>query len=78
MQALGYRQVVEYLEGARSLSETVDLVKSRTRQYAKRQMTWFTRQCAVDWVLAKSASSAADLVAEAVHRWERGRASPLV
>jgi tRNA dimethylallyltransferase len=50
LQALGYRQVTEYLEGIRSLQETIDLVKVRTRQFAKRQMTWFRRQLPVDWV----------------------------
>jgi tRNA dimethylallyltransferase len=40
-QALGYREVIEHLQGVRSLDETTDLVKRRTRQFAKRQMTWF-------------------------------------
>lgn len=43
MQAIGYRQVVEHLRGERSLAETIELVKIRTRQFAKRQMTWFRR-----------------------------------
>jgi tRNA dimethylallyltransferase len=43
MQALGYRQVVEHLRGMRSLPETIELVKIRTRQFAKRQMTWFKK-----------------------------------
>lgn len=73
MQALGYRQVVEYLEGTRSLSETVDLVKSGTRQYAKRQMTWFTRQSPVDWIPAKPNSSVTELVDEVARRWLRER-----
>ena len=42
--ALGYRQVAQYLAGQRSLAETVELVKVRTRQLAKRQMTWCRRQ----------------------------------
>ena len=50
MQALGYRQAVEYLNGARSLEATIDLVKQKTRQYAKRQMTWFRRQASVEWI----------------------------
>jgi tRNA dimethylallyltransferase len=50
MQALGYRQAVDYLNGERSLSETIELVKTRTRQFAKRQMTWFKRQAAVEWI----------------------------
>jgi tRNA dimethylallyltransferase len=47
MQALGYRQVVEYLGGVRSLPETIELVKTRTRQFSKRQKTWFRNQMAV-------------------------------
>jgi tRNA dimethylallyltransferase len=48
-QALGYRQVIEHLQGHRSLPETIELVKIRTRQFAKRQMTWFHRQLTVRW-----------------------------
>jgi tRNA dimethylallyltransferase len=40
-QAVGYREVIEYLRGQRDLPATVELVKLRTRQFAKRQMTWF-------------------------------------
>jgi tRNA dimethylallyltransferase len=40
-QALGYREVIEHLEGQRGLEETVALVKTHTRQFAKRQRTWF-------------------------------------
>lgn len=50
MQAIGYRQVVEHLRGERGLDETIELVKVRTRQFAKRQMTWFRRQLPVKWV----------------------------
>lgn len=50
MQAIGYRQVVEHLAGKRSLPDTIDLVKIRTRQFAKRQMTWFRRQMQLKWI----------------------------
>ena len=50
LQAIGYRQVVEHLRGVRSLDETIELVKIKTRQFAKRQMTWFRRQLAVEWI----------------------------
>jgi tRNA dimethylallyltransferase len=50
MQAIGYRQVVEHLCGERSLAETVELVKIKTRQYAKRQLTWFRRHAAATWI----------------------------
>jgi tRNA dimethylallyltransferase len=50
MQALGYRQVAEYLQGKRSLPDTIELVKTRTRQFAKRQMTLFRNQPYVEWI----------------------------
>jgi len=40
-QAVGYREVIEHLEGLRGFAETVELVQRRTRQLAKRQNTWF-------------------------------------
>jgi tRNA dimethylallyltransferase len=50
MQAIGYRQVVEHLRGERSLPETIELVKIRTRQFAKRQLTWFRRHAQAQWL----------------------------
>jgi tRNA dimethylallyltransferase len=50
LQALGYRQVVEHLCGQRGLTETMELVKIRTRQFAKRQLTWFRRQMRLEWI----------------------------
>jgi len=43
MQAIGYKETVGYLEGRQSLKETIDMVKSATRAYAKRQATWFKK-----------------------------------
>ena len=57
MQALGYRQIVEHLRGERSLPETMELVKVRTRQFAKRQMTWFRRQLSLEWIELKPADA---------------------
>ena len=50
MQAIGYRQVVEHLQGVRGLRATVEEVKVRTRQYARRQGTWFRGQMDVEWL----------------------------
>ena len=50
MQAIGYRQVVEHLRGVRPLAETTELVKIKTRQFAKRQMTWFRKLSDVNWI----------------------------
>lgn len=64
MQAIGYRQVVEHLREERSLNETVELVKIRTRQFAKRQFTWFRKYVPLEWIELTPASP----VNEAVER----------
>ena len=66
MQALGYRQIAEHLRGERSLPETIELVKLRTRQFAKKQMTWFRRQLQLTWINLEpqtSAETAANTIA---------------
>ena len=63
MQAIGYRQVVEHLRGERSLKETVTLVKQRTRQFAKRQMTWFRRQLPAAWVEVRAGEPVEEMAA---------------
>ncbi len=40
-QTVGYREVIEYLQGQISLDECIGLIKQKTRNYAKRQITWF-------------------------------------
>lgn len=50
MQAIGYRQVVEHLRGEHGRLETIELVKVRTRQFAKRQLTWFRGQLDLTWI----------------------------
>ncbi len=50
LQAIGYRQVVEHLQGVRGLEATIALVKQRTGQLARRQMTWFRHQLALEWI----------------------------
>jgi tRNA dimethylallyltransferase len=62
MQALGYRQIVEHLRGERSLAATIALVKTRTRQFAKRQMTWFRRQLLLTWINLEPQGSAEAVV----------------
>lgn len=68
MQAIGYRQVVEHLRGERDLAGTIEWVKIRTRQFAKRQLTWFRGQLATVWVevgARESVASVADQVLRA-------------
>lgn len=53
MSGLGYRQLGQYLRGEMKLGEAVERIKIETRQYAKRQMTWFKRDPSIQWVQDK-------------------------
>lgn len=50
MQGLGYKELLAYLQNECSLEEAVELIKKKTRHYAKRQLTWFRREKDVIWV----------------------------
>ena len=50
MQGLGYKEVVEYLQGKISKEEMIDKIKMETRRYAKRQITWFKKNKKTIWI----------------------------
>lgn len=50
MQGLGYKEILDYLNGVTSLEEAVYILKRDTRHFAKRQITWFKREKDVIWV----------------------------
>lgn len=50
MQGLGYKQILDYLEGNCTLEEAVYRIKRDTRHFAKRQLTWFKREKNVSWL----------------------------
>jgi len=66
MQAIGYRQVVEHLQGQRGLVETIELVKRRTRRFAKRQLTWFRRHGNYRWLELQPDESVAETLAKVI------------
>lgn len=50
MQGLGYKEILDYLDGVISLDEAVYRIKRDTRHFAKRQLTWFKRERDVTWI----------------------------
>lgn len=50
MQGLGYKEVVEFLQGKSTKQEMIDKIKKETRHYAKRQLTWFRRNKEIIWL----------------------------
>lgn len=61
-QALGYREVLDFLDNRASFEETIEKIKINTRRFAKRQMTWFRKDERVHWIelSADSLLNAAD------------------
>lgn len=50
LQTVGYKELFRYLDGHYTLEAAVGAIKTNTRQYAKRQLTWFHRDLSVEWV----------------------------
>lgn len=49
LQTVGYSELFDFLEGKTSLEQSVELIKQHSRQYAKRQLTWFKRDEEIKW-----------------------------
>lgn len=54
MQGIGYKEVIQYLQGECDLPTTIENIKKATRHFAKRQLTWYRRMPYIKWVEADS------------------------
>ncbi len=50
MQGIGYKELMDYFNGKKTLEESIALIKQKSRNYAKRQLTWFRREPSAIWV----------------------------
>ena len=50
MQGLGYKELIPYIKGEADLAQCEELLKRRTRNYAKRQLTWFRPDPRIRWL----------------------------
>jgi tRNA dimethylallyltransferase len=62
MKAIGYKEVMEYLEGKESYENTVEKIKKLSRNYAKRQLTWFRRDKRIKWLDVEEFESKDEIV----------------
>ncbi len=77
MQAAGYRELVAHVHGEISLDNAVALIKTRVRQLAKRQLTWFRREPQLQWMeigRAEQPSETATRVRDVFHQQEKSSA----
>ncbi len=65
MQAIGYKEFVDALQGRCSLETATELVKQSSRQYAKRQLTWFRRNEAIHWLRREANDGNEQILAKA-------------
>jgi tRNA dimethylallyltransferase len=49
LNTVGYQEIFDYIENKNSLDEAVSMIKGHTRQYARRQLTWFRRERKTSW-----------------------------
>jgi tRNA dimethylallyltransferase len=57
LQTVGYKEWFDFFEGKTSREETIELIKQHTRNYAKRQLTWFRKQEGTIWIKPENAAT---------------------
>jgi len=62
MKGIGYKEILYYLEGKFSLEDAIELIKKGSRNYAKRQLTWFRKDPRVSWVCKDDFDSEDEIV----------------
>lgn len=73
MQGLGYKEILDYLDGAYPLEEAVRIIKRDTRHFAKRQLTWFRRERDVIWLSRETYGSGDEAILDAMLKLLRER-----
>ena len=73
MQGLGYKEILDYLDGKCTLEEAVYVIKRETRHFAKRQLTWFKRERDVIWLDQSEYGYDDDAVLEEILKILRGK-----
>lgn len=64
-KGIGYKEVVQYLEGLISYDACVDLIQKNTRHFAKRQITWYKRMPYIEWITIDSQTTEAEIYGRA-------------
>jgi len=68
LQTVGYKELFAYFEGAISLEAAVEQIKQHTRNYAKRQLTWFRKDEAITWFSPEAPESIMQWLTKALTR----------
>lgn len=72
VKAIGYKELMPYFRGEKSLDECIDKLKRETRRYAKRQITWFKRDTEINWLYIDELCTFEELLNKAVEIINKG------
>lgn len=70
MKGIGYKEVISYLNGEMEYDEFVSFLKQKTRNYAKRQLTWFRRDERIKWVNVDEYEERMDIVDDIINYFQ--------
>ena len=62
LNTVGYKELFEYINNNNQIEDTVELIKRNTRRFAKRQITWFTKDKTINWFLKSEKNKIVDLI----------------
>jgi tRNA dimethylallyltransferase len=63
LQTVGYKELFEWIDEKISLDKSIDLIKQNTRHFAKRQLTWFNKDRAINWFLPTDSEEIFEFIA---------------
>lgn len=77
LQTVGYKELFDHLEGKITLDTAVEEIKTNTRHYAKRQMTWFKKDKEIEWLAASTTSRLIEALQNSLSAGGEGRSEGL-
>ena len=70
LDSIGYRQIIAYLNNKLSYEKMVEDINLRTRQYAKRQLQWFSKESSDMKIELSGDFKKSDIAARVIHSWQ--------
>jgi tRNA dimethylallyltransferase len=73
LQTVGYKEVIEFLNGEISYDDMIELIKRNTRRYAKRQLTWFRKDKNIQWIEIQSEDEFEEIAERIINKIVEGK-----
>lgn len=70
MEGIGYKEIIMYLEGHISLERAIEIIQQASRNYAKRQLTWFRRNETINWINIEEFPSFDNLIEDIILKFK--------